>query len=72
VELHFIVLVLLVIHQRRWRFDDRFRDRRLVFIRYFIIKVALQIRDLPPDSHIIRETQQRQEGHDDCCYYYQS
>ena len=55
VQLDLIIILFFIIYERRWRFDDGLLDRRFILYLILVVEIALEVRDLPPDPHVVRE-----------------
>ena len=56
-QLDLIIILFFIIYERRRWLDNGFLDRRLLFVVVLVVEIALEVRDLPPDSHVVRETE---------------
>ena len=54
VQLDLVVLVLVVVHERRRRLHNGLLYRRFV-LNNVVVQISLQISDLPPHAHVVRE-----------------
>ncbi len=55
VQLDLIILIFLVVDERWWCFDDGFLDRRFILLYVLVVEIALEVRNLPPDPHVVRK-----------------